>query len=171
MFSFIKNCKQFLGVSVPSTFPPARSNDPSFLHPHCLECFYFSHSVSRALVSCGFNLSLCHDKWLWTSFHVVIWGSTFELFSFFWQFNSVCKWSFSQPSADLILTSFEDCLEGEVITWLAAAACSLHFLHMLLPVLTWPLADRYVYGPDRVCAVGWSHRNQGTKQASSFFFF
>ena len=124
MFSFIKNCKQFSGVSVPSTFPPARSNDPSFLHPHCLECFYFSHSVSRALVSCVFNLSLCHDKWLWTSFHVVIWGSTFELFSFFWQFNSVCKWSFSQPSADLILTSFEDCLEGEVITWPAAAACS-----------------------------------------------
>ena len=75
-------------------------------------------------LSFNFVLFLCHDKWLWTSFHVVIWGSTFELFSFFWQFNSVCKWSFSQPSADLILTSFEDCLEGEVITWLAAAACS-----------------------------------------------
>ena len=46
MFSLIKNCKQFSGVSVPSTFPPARSNGPSFLHPRCLECFYFSHSDS-----------------------------------------------------------------------------------------------------------------------------
>ena len=62
MSSLVKNCKLFSGVSVPFAFPPARPDGPSFLHPRCLELFYFSHSDSRALVSCGFNLSLCRDK-------------------------------------------------------------------------------------------------------------